>query len=216
LNSLGRRSPRLGSTLRPRPQFSEQGSNLCLRFQRPPSCRLDDPRARPPVENRTRVSRLSCGRSAIELRAAASCPVQELNLALRLFKPTLVTTRASGAKAGKVDCFPAAVCSSSIFREHERSDRSRESAGSRTPFARVRTECLAVKASDPRQMWLPSVGLEPTQSGSKGRCPAHWASTANTRIHAPRWGSPIASRFHDWPPERKKGRRGFPGRPSVE
>jgi hypothetical protein len=106
LNSLGRRSPRLGSTLRPRPQFSEQGSNLYLRFQRPPSCQLNDPRAsRPPVENRTRVSRLSCGRSAIELRAAAHsalCPVQELNLALRCFRPTLVTTRASGAKAGKV------------------------------------------------------------------------------------------------------------------
>ena len=101
LNSLDRRSPRLGSTLRPRPQFSEQGSNLCLRFQRPRSCRLDDPRAsRPPVENRTRVSRLSCGRSAIELQAAASCPVQELNLALRCFRPTLVTTRASGAMAG--------------------------------------------------------------------------------------------------------------------
>ena len=113
LNSLGRRSPRLGSTLRRRPQFSEQGSNLCLRLQRPPSCQLDDPRASccPPVENRTRISRLSCGRSAIELRAAAHsalCPVQELNLALRCFRPTLVTTRASGAKAGKVACFPAA------------------------------------------------------------------------------------------------------------
>ena len=29
-------------------------------------------------------------------------------------------------------------------------------------------------------------------------------------------GAAIASRFHDWPPERKKGRRGFPGRPSFE
>ena len=28
------------------------------------------------------------------------CPVQELNLTLRLFKPALVTSRASGAKAG--------------------------------------------------------------------------------------------------------------------
>jgi hypothetical protein len=202
LNSLGRRSPRLGSTLRPRPQFSEQGSILCLRFQRPPSCRLDDPRAsRPPVENRARVSRLSCGRSAIELRAAAhtaSCPVQELNLALRCFRPTLVTTRASGAKAGKVDCFPAAVYSSLIVREHERNDHSRGSAGIRTPFARVRAECLAIKASDPSQFgWLPSVGLEPTQSGLKGRCPSRWASTAwmcrrfvfSRGIHVPRWGS---------------------------
>ena len=78
------------------------------------------------------------------------------------------------------DWRPAAMFSSSIFRERERSDRSRGSAGTRTPFARVRTECLAIKASDPRQVGLlPSVGLEPTQSGLKGRCPSRWASTAN-------------------------------------
>jgi hypothetical protein len=79
------------------------------------------------------------------------------------------------------DWRPAAVCSSSVFREHEWSDHSRGSAGIRTPFARVRAECLAIKASDPgRAHWLPSVGLEPTPSGLKGRCPSRWASTAHT------------------------------------
>ena len=77
------------------------------------------------------------------------------------------------------DWLPAAMFSSSIVREHERSDRSGGSAGNRTPFARVRTECLAIKASDPGpDGLLPSVGLEPTQSGLKGRCPARWASAA--------------------------------------
>jgi hypothetical protein len=59
------------------------------------------------------------------------------------------------------DWRPATMCSSSVVKEHERSDRSRGSAGNRTPFARLRAECLAIKASDP----------------------------ANTRTHAPRWGS---------------------------
>ena len=78
------------------------------------------------------------------------------------------------------DWRPAAICSSSVVREHERSDRSRGSAGNRTPFARLRAECLAIKASDPGQdLRLPSVGLEPTQAGLKGRCPTRWASTAD-------------------------------------
>ncbi len=163
LNSLDRRSPRPGSTLRPRPQFSEQGSNLSLRCQRPPSCQLDHP----------------------EIAHAVSCPVQELNLTLRCFRPTIVTTRASGAKAGLAS---RRHVSSSVFKDRERSDRSCGSAGNRTPFARVRTECLAIKASDPSQADdVPSVGLEPTQAGLKGRCPARWASTART--HAPRSGS---------------------------
>jgi hypothetical protein len=53
--------------------------------------------------------------------------------------------------------------------------------GSRTPFARVRAECFAVKASGPLpcDRAVPSVGLEPTQAGLKGRCPTGWASTAN-------------------------------------
>ncbi len=157
----------------------------------------------PPGRNRIFVARLSTECSAIELRAAAhiaSCPVQELNLALRCFRPTLVTTRASGAKAGKwqCGCLPAAVIFSSVFTEHEWSDHSRGSAGNRTPFARLRAECLAIKASDPGQSRrVPSVGLEPTQAGLKGRCPSRWASTAYLcrrcvffrGIHAPRWGS---------------------------
>ncbi len=56
-------------------------------------------------------------------------------------------------------------------------------AGSRTPFARVRTECFAVKASSPRvraSRWVPPVGLEPTQSGLKGRCPTSWATAARS------------------------------------
>jgi hypothetical protein len=56
-------------------------------------------------------------------------------------------------------------------------------ARNRTPLARVRTECFAVKASGPlrRDRVVPSVGLEPTQAGLKGRCPSRWASTANDR-----------------------------------
>ena len=136
----------------------------------------------PPRRNRIFVARLSSGCSAIELQAVSptlSCPVQESNLALRCFRPTLVTTRASGAKAGKVDCFPAAVNSSSIFRERERSDRSRGSAGNRTPFARLRAECFAIKASDPHVRLLPPVGLEPTHAGLKGRYPTSWVTAAH-------------------------------------
>jgi hypothetical protein len=55
---------------------------------------------------------------------------------------------------------------------------SRGSAGSRTPFARVRTECFAFKASDPHVELLPPVGLEPTHANIV----AHLA----TRMHAPR------------------------------
>src|SRR5262245_39988861 len=33
------------------------------------------------------------------------------------------------------------------------------------------------------------------------------------RYKIPVGGAWSASRFHDWPPERKKGHRGFPGRP---
>ena len=51
-------------------------------------------------------------------------------------------------------------------------------AGTRTPLARVRAECFAIKASGPHNRWLPSVGLEPTQAGLKGRYPTSWATTA--------------------------------------
>jgi hypothetical protein len=52
--------------------------------------------------------------------------------------------------------------------------------GTRTPLARVRTECFAVKACCPDLgVTVPSVGFEPTQAGLKGRCPSRWATTAN-------------------------------------
>ena len=56
---------------------------------------------------------------------------------------------------------------------------SRGSAGSRTPFARVRTECFAFKASDPHVELLPPVGLEPTHADLKGRDPTTWATAAH-------------------------------------
>ena len=122
-----------------------------------------------------------------------------------------VEPRRTGSKpVGLPLADPRAVAFRDGFeRRHLRSERSglpladpgsRGPAGSRTPFARLRAECLAIKASDPHQSReVPSVGLEPTQSGLKGRCPSRWASTANDcrrrvffpafRIHASRWGS---------------------------
>ena len=56
---------------------------------------------------------------------------------------------------------------------------SRGSAGSRTPFARLRAECFAIKASDPHVRLLPPVGLEPTHAGLKGRYPTSWVTAAH-------------------------------------
>ncbi len=58
---------------------------------------------------------------------------------------------------------------------------SRGAAGSRTPFARLRAECFAIKASAPHVRWLPPVGLEPTHAGLKGRYPTSWVTTAHVR-----------------------------------
>ena len=83
---------------------------------------------------------------------------------------------------------------------------SRGSAGNRTPFARLRAECFAIKASDPHVRLsrepatgsrtlprdgsgeqsslsptrsLPPVGLEPTHAGLKGRYPTTWVTAAH-------------------------------------
>ncbi len=56
--------------------------------------------------------------------------------------------------------------------------RGGESPGNRTPFADLRGRCFASKACDPM---VPPIGLEPTQSGLKDRCPSCRAPAGNPR-----------------------------------
>ena len=133
-----------------------------------------------------------CGRGGARPRASST---------IRLSKSAFVAQRScSGTRTrtsiGRVKtCWPTvgrspswAVPGRGLEPRHLRSERrglpladpgSRGSARSRTPFARVRTECFAFKASDPHVGLLPPVGLEPTHTGLKGRYPTSWATTAD-------------------------------------
>ena len=110
-----------------------------------------------------------CGRGGARPRASSTILFSKSAfVAQRLRSGTRTRTSTYRVKA----CWPAI----------SRSPIGRGPAGSRTPFARVRTECFAVKASDP-YAWVPSVGLEPTHAGLKGRYPTSWVTTANARRH---------------------------------
>ena len=115
--------------------FPDLDSNQGLRVQSAESIPLDYPGSVGAGGVEPRVGRLSCGCTSVVLRtlmfrtlkgfrtsrdeleaakpplphAIFMCPVQELNLTLRCFRPTLVTMRASGAKGGigfPPPCFP--------------------------------------------------------------------------------------------------------------
>ncbi len=202
------------STTTPRPpsllRFPELGSNERLRFQRPPSCRLDDPGKRVgPVGVAPTAFRLSCGRSSKrELRPhPPRCSRLESNQHLLRFRQAPSPDRLREHLRGRGGARPRASstirfseitlgrrrgCSGMRTRTSISGVKVRGPAfgrspigggpgGNRTPFARVRAECFAIKASGPHpgDPAVPSAGLEPTQAGLKGRCPTAWASTAN-------------------------------------
>jgi hypothetical protein len=203
----------------PSARFPELGSNERLRFQRPPSCRLDDPGSRGAGWSRT--SYLPLIERALFLACATApcswCSRLESNQHLLRFRQAPSPDRLREHLRGRGGARPRA--SSTIgFSKSSRGSGMRTrtsisgvkvrgpavgrspkggSGGNRTPFARVRAECFAIKASVPLpcdRAAVPSVGLEPTQSDLKGRCPSCWVSTANdsrgcvcvSRMHAPR------------------------------
>ena len=132
-----------------------------------------------------------CGRGGARPRASSTIRLSESScVAQRNRSGTRTRTSIGRVKT----CWPTvgrspswAVPGRGLEPRHLRSERrglplaapgARGSARSRTPFARVRTECFAIKASDPHVGLLPPVGLEPTHAGLKGRYPTSWATAA--------------------------------------
>jgi hypothetical protein len=133
-----------------------------------------------------------CGRGGARPRASSTIRLSEITfVAQRSRSGTRIRTSTNRVKT----CRPAVSRSPScgvpgrgFEPRHLRSERrglpladpgSRGAAGIRTPFARVRAECFAIKASAPHVRLLPPVGLEPTHAGLKGRYPTSWVTAAH-------------------------------------
>jgi hypothetical protein len=160
-----------------------------------------------------------CGRGGARPRASST---------IRLSESTFGAQRSRSGTRSRTSTNRVKTCRSAVSRSPScgvpgrgfeprqlRSERSglpladpgsRGSAGSRTPFARLRAECFAIKASDPHvrlsrepatgsrtlprdgsdeqsspspTRLLPPVGLEPTHAGLKGRYPTSWVTAAH-------------------------------------
>lgn len=159
-----------------------------------------------------------CGRGIARPRASST---------IRLSKSAFVAQRSRSGTRSRTSTNRVKACRPAVSRSpscgvpgrgleprHLRSERSGlpladpgsgGAAGNRTPFARVRAECFAIKASAPHvplsrepatgsrtlPRWLrrasspsptrslPPVGLEPTHAGLKGRYPTSWVTAAH-------------------------------------